>query len=142
MDTYNPQVMINQQLVQFNGPHQPTITNNRVYVPVDFFEHSSIQANVFEHMNEGEVYSSLGNHKILLSIDTNWDSYFYSVGEDDRDNKMEGSWWNSPPFVQGSKLMVPLRIIAERLGVQVQWNTETQTAMLCKDGYSYTDNFW
>ncbi len=41
---------------------------------------------------------------------------------------------DTAPEIINSRTMVPLRYIAERLGAGVEWNANTQTITMIKDG--------
>ncbi len=131
--TLIPNVLIDDQPITFANNHQALLRGNRVYVPIDVFEHPSIQANAWEHPAKEGYTGSLINHKVQLTVDTTRTSYSYRDNETDSDKTMIASWNGSLPFVEENKLMVPLRIIAEHLGIQVKWNKKTNTISLFTD---------
>ncbi len=126
-------VKINEMTVydQLEDPH--VLRKNRLYVPVGFFEHSSIQANIMEDYIDGTYSAILINHKTHLIIDSNLDYYIFSHFNDDNEERAIGKWGDSPPFVDKGKLMIPLRAVAEALGLQVEWDNRTRTATLISD---------
>ncbi|MZP29217.1 hypothetical protein GTO91_05795 [Heliobacterium undosum] len=42
--------------------------------------------------------------------------------------------FDTPPVVENNRLLIPLRSVSESLGATVQWNPETKTATITKDG--------
>jgi hypothetical protein len=128
-----PSLLIDDQPVPYMKNHQAIMRNNRVYVPIGVFEHPSIQANVWVHPNEEEYTGSLINHKVQLTFDTTRTSFSYSDNETDNHKTTIASWNGSTPFVHDKELMVPLRAIAEKLGIQVKWNNKTSVASLTTD---------
>jgi Copper amine oxidase N-terminal domain. len=114
--------------------HKPfLVRDNRLFVPVDFFEHPSIQANTYEVDDEGIFYASLINHRTEVNIHTNWDYFKHKNSDGISDDGEIGEWKDASPIVAKGNLMVPLRTIAETLGLQVEWDITNKTVLLTTD---------
>ena len=118
----------------YDQQYDPSVIHkNRLYVPASFFEHYFIQADINEYFDNGTYYTTIINHKTYLNINSDLDYYGYSYNDSEDEERMTGKWGESPPIVVKGKLMIPLRTVAEVLGLQVEWDNHTRTASLISD---------
>lgn len=132
-----PRIKINGQSVQVNPQHPATFRQNLIYVPVDFFEHPSLQLSVFAFQVQDGIHADLLNSKTKITLNTSQASYTYGnfktsdsfgIGE-----TKTASWEGEGPYTDGNKLMVPLKEISERMGISVKWDKQSKTALLITD---------
>jgi len=126
-----PSITINGKAISFPVA-QPTLLGGKMYVPVDLFEHTEIQADIFEFIDTDYTKAIISHFNETISIYTNRDHYMLLKVDD-----MELSTWialkSSSPYLFEDTLMVPLRIIAEQIGISVGWDVATRTAILTTD---------
>lgn len=124
-------ITINEMPADDQRNHPALLRNNRLYVPASFFEHYAIQADTSEGYDDGNYYVTLINQKSFVTITSNFDDYV--AIDNENEERATGKWGDSPPFVDQGKLMIPLRTVAEILGLQVEWDPHTRTASLISD---------
>ncbi|MCR8656620.1 copper amine oxidase N-terminal domain-containing protein [Paenibacillus endoradicis] len=128
-----PSVTINGQLITLQGP-LPTLVKGKTYVPAQLFEHPDIQAEINEFLFEDDSSVSILYFNGNLSITPDSSEYWvqdYNDADDGSYTKIE--WKSRPPFLLENDLMVPMREVAERIGISVDWDVTTRTAMLTTD---------
>jgi len=128
-----PSVTINGQLITLHGP-QPTLVKGRTYVPAQLFEHPDIQADINEFLFEDDSSVSILYFNGNLSITPDSNEYWVQDYKDNDDGSYKNiEWQSSPPYLLENDIMVPLREVAERIGISVDWDVATKTAILTTD---------
>lgn len=134
---YTPQIKINGQSVRVNPHHPAALRQNKVFVPIDFFEHPSLQLSVFVFRVEDGIHADLLNPKTKITLNTSQASYTYgnfrtsdSFGIEEMKTTI---WEGEGPYTDGNKLMVPLKEISERMGIRVKWDKQSNTVLLTTD---------
>ncbi|MFC7148033.1 stalk domain-containing protein [Cohnella cellulosilytica] len=127
-------VAVNGEYVEFPESLSATIIDGRVFVPIRLVQHSQIQADyLFGQERNGLFYLSVkgplnyitlafGNGVKMLRI-SDYDS------EDSRQEELGGA----VPYIQGEEAMVPLRVLGEAMGLDVEWDNEAKVARLETD---------
>jgi hypothetical protein len=78
------------------------------------------------------IYNT-GDYGIVLSDDLL--KLKFEVGSNDYLNNQQNLSNDVAPFISAEgRTMIPIRVIAEALGAQVQWNQETRTAIIADNG--------
>jgi hypothetical protein len=111
-------VTINGQPVTFDQP--PVERAGRVFVPLrGIFERMGASV-VYQH---GVINATSGNRAITLHI-----------GSTQATVNGQSQYLDSPPFVIGSRTLVPLRFIAQALGASVEWQQANNTVAITGSG--------
>jgi len=112
-------VLINGEKIEFDQP--PVIINDRVMVPF---------RKIFEALDaevewDGENQTVTGRKQgIVIRLNIGMDSAFV----DGRKKSMDVA-----PIIENGRTLVPVRFIAESLGVKVDWDADTRTVIIQKD---------
>jgi hypothetical protein len=105
------QVVVNGQAVNFDQP--PVERAGRVFVPL---------RGVFEMLGASVVYQNgqinATGHGRTISL---------QIGSTQALVNGQPQYMDVPPFVIGSRTLVPLRFIAQALGAAVEWNPNSST---------------
>jgi len=128
-----PSVTINGMNVSFQGP-LPALVDGTTYVTTQLFEHPDIQADITEFL--GSKYPTVYFSHFNGALDVYQDSSKYRFIDFNVDAEESESLidWKSPsPYLSEGDIMVPLRAIAERIGISVGWDVTTSTATLTTD---------
>ncbi|MHA7963222.1 copper amine oxidase N-terminal domain-containing protein [Paenibacillus sp. CAU 1782] len=130
---HNPSITINGKNITFEGP-LPALVNGKTYVPVQLFEHAEIQANIWEFLNGKDPNLTISYSNESLNVYLDRREYMVYTYMPDGERKQTPMEWSSPaPYLLDGDIMVPLRWIAERMGITVEWNAQTSTAILTTD---------
>lgn len=110
----NVTVIVNGQTMSFDQP--PIEQAGRVYVPL---------RGIFQQLGASVVYQ---NGTINATGDGR--NVTLHIGSSDATVNGQTQTLSSPPFVQGSRTLVPLRFVAQALGAAVDWNNNTSTVTI------------
>ena len=111
-------VIVNGAQMNFDQP--PIEQGGRVYVPL---------RGVFEQLGASVVYQ---NGTINATGDGR--TIQLHIGSNQAEVNGQSQTLDSPPFVQGSRTLVPLRFVAQALGASVDWNNNTSTVTITGGG--------
>ncbi len=111
-------VVVNGNTMQFDQP--PLEQAGRVFVPL---------RGVFEQLGASVVYQ---NGQINATGDGR--NVALQIGSTNATVNGQPQTLDSPPFVQGSRTLVPLRFVAQALGANVDWNNNTSTVTITGGG--------
>jgi hypothetical protein len=117
-------VVVNGNAMQFDQP--PVEQAGRVYVPL---------RGIFEQLGASVVYQ---NGQINATGDGR--NVSLQIGSTNATVNGQQQTLDSPPFVEGSRTLVPLRFVAQALGANVDWNNNTSTVTITGDGYRGGNN--
>ncbi len=107
-------VVVNGNTMQFDQP--PVEQAGRVFVPLrGIFE--QLGASVV--YQNGQINATGRGHNVALQI-----------GSTNATVNGQTQTLDSPPFVEGSRTLVPLRFVAQALGANVDWNNNTSTVTI------------
>jgi hypothetical protein len=107
-------VVVNGQQMNFDQP--PVEQAGRVYVPL---------RGIFEQLGASVVYQNG-----TINATDNRRNISLHIGSNQATVDGQQVVISSPPFVQGSRTLVPLRFIAQSLGAAVDWNNNTDTVTI------------
>ena len=111
-------VVVNGNTMQFDQP--PVEQGGRVFVPL---------RGIFEQLGATVVYQ---NGTINATGDGR--NVSLHIGSTDATVNGQPQTLDSPPFVEGSRTLVPLRFVAQALGANVDWNNNTSTVTITGGG--------
>jgi Copper amine oxidase N-terminal domain len=111
-------VVVNGQAMQFDQP--PLEQAGRVYVPL---------RGIFERLGASVVYQNG-----IINATGGGRNISLHIGSNQAQVNGQPQLLDSPPFVQGSRTLVPLRFIAQSLGAAVAWNNNTDTVTITGGG--------
>ena len=111
-------VVVNGSPMQFDQP--PLEQGGRVFVPL---------RGIFEQLGASVVYQ---NGQINATGDGR--NVSLQIGSTNATINGQTQTLDSPPFVQGSRTLVPLRFVAQALGANVDWNNNTSTVTITGGG--------
>jgi Copper amine oxidase N-terminal domain len=112
-------VIVNGQQMTFDQP--PIEQTGRIFVPL---------RGIFEQLGASVVYQ---NGTINATGDGRTVSL--QIGSNQAVVNGQTQTLDSPPFVQGSRTLVPLRFVAQALGANVDWNNSNSTVTITGSGY-------
>lgn len=117
-------VTVNGQVMAFDQP--PVMRNNRVFVPM---------RAIFERLGSTVVYSN-GN----INSQGNGRSVHLVIGSTQASVNGQPVTMDVAPFTVAGRTEVPLRFVAQALGANVDWNSNTETVAITTGGgsVSYT----
>ncbi len=117
-------VTVNGQAMSFDQP--PVMRNNRVFVPM---------RAIFERLGSSVVYSN-GN----INSQGNGRSVHLVIGSTQASVNGQPITMDVAPFTVAGRTEVPLRFVAQALGANVNWNSNSQTVAITTSGgsVSYT----
>ncbi|GGD86603.1 stalk domain-containing protein [Paenibacillus nasutitermitis] len=120
---------INGEPVEISGISVVWGAGNRLYAPLELFNHPDIQAefSIWED-DKGNRDLAIYNYRTSLSLRVG-ESFYSSTGTDS-DTPESGDLGDTVPFEQNRNVLVPLRFVAERLGLSVNWNVSTNAVNL------------
>lgn len=107
-------VIVNGSRMNFDQP--PVEQAGRVFVPL---------RGVFEQLGASVVYQ---NGTINATGDGR--NVSLQIGSTQATVDGQSQTLDSPPFVEGSRTLVPLRFVAQALGASVDWNNNTSTVTI------------
>lgn len=107
-------VVVNGSPMQFDQP--PVEQAGRVFVPL---------RGIFEQLGASVVYQ---NGQINATGDGR--NISLQIGSTNATVNGQSQTLDSPPFVEGSRTLVPLRFVAQALGANVDWNNSTSTVTI------------
>lgn len=111
-------VVVNGSTMQFDQP--PLEQAGRVFVPL---------RGIFEQLGASVVYQ---NGQINATGDGR--NVALQIGSTNATVNGQTQTLDSPPFVEGSRTLVPLRFVAQALGANVDWNNNTSTVTITGGG--------
>jgi hypothetical protein len=111
-------VVVNGNTMQFDQP--PVEQAGRVFVPL---------RGIFEQLGASVVYQ---NGQINATGDGR--NIALQIGSTNATVNGQTQTLDSPPFVEGSRTLVPLRFVAQALGANVDWNNNTSTVTITGGG--------
>jgi hypothetical protein len=119
-------VIVNGSRMNFDQP--PLEQAGRVFVPL---------RGVFEQLGASVVYQ---NGTINATGDGR--NVSLQIGSNQATVDGQSQTLDSPPFVEGSRTLVPLRFVAQALGASVDWNNDTSTVTINggRNGDSHGNN--
>ena len=112
-------VIVNGNTMQFDQP--PLEQAGRVFVPL---------RGIFEQLGASVVYQNG-----TINATGNGRNISLQIGSTNATVNGQSQTLDSPPFVQGSRTLVPLRFVAQALGANVDWNNNTSTVSITGSGY-------
>jgi Copper amine oxidase N-terminal domain len=112
-------VIVNGNTMQFDQP--PIEQAGRIFVPL---------RGVFEQLGASVVYQNG-----TINATGNGRNISLQIGSTNATINGQPQTLDSPPFVQGSRTLVPLRFVAQALGANVDWNNGTSTVTITSGGY-------
>ncbi|HTZ54936.1 MAG TPA: copper amine oxidase N-terminal domain-containing protein [Candidatus Acidoferrum sp.] len=112
-------VIVNGSTMQFDQP--PVEQAGRVFVPL---------RSIFEQLGASVVYQ---NGQINATGDGR--NVSLQIGSTNATVNGQSQTLDSPPFVEGSRTLVPLRFVAQALGANVDWNNNTSTVTITGSGH-------
>lgn len=120
----NVTVTVNGQAMSFDQP--PIMRNGRVFVPM---------RAIFERLGSTVVYSN-GN----INAQGNGKAVHLTIGSTDASVNGNHFTMDVAPFTIAGRTLVPLRFVAQSLGANVNWNSNTSTVAIVTGGgnVSYT----
>ncbi len=107
-------VIVNGSRMNFDQP--PIEQAGRVFVPL---------RGIFEQLGASVVYQ---NGTINATGDGR--NVSLQIGSNQATVDGQSQTLDSPPFVEGSRTLVPLRFVAQALGAPVDWNNNTSTVTI------------
>lgn len=107
-------VVVNGQTMSFDQP--PIEQAGRVYVPL---------RGIFEQLGASVVYQNG-----TINATSAGRAITLHIGSNQATVNGQTVTLDSPPFVQGSRTLVPLRFVAQSLGAAVNWNNNTDTVTI------------
>ena len=107
-------VVVNGQTMNFDQP--PIEQAGRVYVPL---------RGIFEQLGASVVYQNG-----TINATSRGRDITLHIGSNQATVSGQTVTLDSPPFVQGSRTLVPLRFVAQSLGASVDWNNNTDTVTI------------
>lgn len=117
-------VTLNGKPIEFDVPAQ--IINDRTMVPMrKIFESLGAEVNWIEEQ-EG-IVAAKGGRLIVLKIGSN-----IMLLADIEQNLNTRISLDVPPMLVNDRTLVPVRAVSEGLGVQVDWDEESQTVILTR----------
>lgn len=121
-DDQGIRVMVNRQVVDFNGPG-PIMVGDHVFVPVrGVFEQMS--GYVQWHADDQVIHGFRpGGHEFRIQIGSN------SATVNGVDETLD-----TPPILRDGTTYVPLRFASEALGAHVRWHPDTNTVAIWTNG--------
>ena len=112
-------VIVNGNTMSFDQP--PIEQGGRVFVPL---------RGVFEQLGASVVYQNG-----TINATGNGRTISLHIGSNQATVNGQPQTLDSPPFVEGSRTLVPLRFVAQALGASVDWNNNTSTVTINGGGY-------
>lgn len=107
-------VVVNGQTMNF--PQPPVEQAGRVFVPL---------RGIFEQLGASVVYQDGA-----INATGNGRNVSLHIGSTQATVNGQPETLDSPPFIEGSTTLVPLRFIAQALGARVDWNNNTSTVAI------------
>jgi hypothetical protein len=114
-------VVVNGNRMQFDQP--PIEQAGRVFVPL---------RGIFEQLGATVVYQNG-----TINATGNGRNISLQIGSTNATVNGQTQILDSPPFVQGSRTLVPLRFVAQALGANVDWNNSTSTVYIHGGGGNF-----
>src|SRR5579883_2114855 len=114
----NVTVVVNGQVMAFDQP--PVMRSSRVFVPM---------RAIFERLGSTVVYAN-GN----INAQGNGRSVHLSIGSRQVMINGQNSSMDVAPFEVAGRTEVPLRFVAQALGANVNWNSNTSTVYIATSG--------
>ncbi|WP_239618570.1 copper amine oxidase N-terminal domain-containing protein [Cohnella mopanensis] len=124
-------VTINNERVLFQDSLPAVVKNGRIFVPIRIFEHSQIQGQYLTTKGRSEI--SIYNHNAQINMAIGEETYRYRQVDGNRDITSTRDLKGAPPYLQDQEAMIPLRPVAEALGIEVKWNNQTKSVALGTD---------
>jgi hypothetical protein len=112
-------VIVNGNTMNFDQP--PVEQAGRVFVPL---------RGVFEQLGASVVYQNG-----TINATGRGRTVSLQIGSTQATVDGQPQTLDSPPFVEGSRTLVPLRFVAQALGASVDWNNNTSTVVISDTGY-------
>lgn len=129
---FQPSISINGNSIHFDTA-LPELLDGRLYVNAQFFEHPEIQASVYKFLDQD--YSKVSIYHTNGWFHINVDSSVYQFNDNSSIDSLynQKEWTTSLPYLAEGDIMVPLRSIAEDIGITVRWDQQSKTTMLVTD---------
>jgi len=124
-------VKVGEQLITFPQAYPAVIRQDRLFVPIRFFEHAGIQAQVSAYDATGEADLLIKNFRSSIQMKIGQETYRYFLYKDEQNYNRTASGMS--PYWEGGQPMVPLRPVAEALGLEVSWDSKDRAAVLLAD---------
>lgn len=127
-------VTLNGKQISFDQP--PVIIDGRILVPIravceklgaDVYWHEPSQA-ILVVKNEIKLALSVGENQMVKFTVGSFSEYLEKA--EDINFKPEEVYLDVPPQIIGDRTLLPIRVICEALGAQVDWNGETNTVTI------------
>ncbi|TYP74544.1 copper amine oxidase-like protein [Paenibacillus methanolicus] len=103
---------------------------NRLHVPISLFNHNQIQAQYNYYVYKGEAQIGVYNDLAGIDMILGQSIYFYYSWDDEG---KQVDLQNVVPYLDHNQIMVPLRFVAEILGIHVKWEASSSTVSLVTD---------
>lgn len=131
--TPSPQakVKVGGELAVFPAAYPAVIRGDRLFVPIRFFEHAGIQAQVSSYEATGEADLLIKNFRASIQLKIGQETYRYFLYKDEQNYTKTAA--GMAPYLEDGLPMVPLRPIAEALGLEVSWDSADRAALLLAD---------
>ncbi len=131
VQTSPAKVKIGGELVAFPQAYPAVIRQDRLFVPIRFFEHAGIQAQVSSYDATGEADLLIKNFRSSIQMKIGQETYRYFLYKDEQNFTRTAAGMS--PYWEGGQPMVPLRPVAEALGLEVSWDSKDRAAVLLTD---------
>lgn len=131
VQTTKAKVKIGQELISFPEAHPAVIRQDRLFVPIRFFEHAGIQAQVSSYDTTGDADLLIKNFRSSIQMKIGQENYRYFQYKNEQNYTRSAA--GMAPYLEGGQPMVPLRPVAEALGLEVTWDSTDRAAVLLAD---------
>jgi hypothetical protein len=119
IDINPPYVKLNNEILGFDVP--PVLEDDRTLVPMRF---------LFEKMGETVTWESYTQTATVNAQDG--DTISFSIDDNTAKVNNQTKTMDVPARLINEKTLVPLRFLSENLGYNVEWDDETNTAIITK----------
>ncbi len=127
-------IVLNGTKLEFDQP--PVMCNDRILVPMrKIFEELGYNVEYYVEIDEGEEIITIKSKKSSseLFFSRLWyGDWLYSVNLNGEyvNGTLSTQKGDTPPIIINNRTLVPVRLVAEALGTDVEWYNETQTVII------------
>lgn len=139
-ETGNYSVILNNEKLEFD--QQPIMCGNRILVPLrKIFEQLGATFDYYKeidrtpgHISSELIFIKAKIEHLELRLNFTWQGYWeymiYSGGNLIKREYLVGESGYISPIIINGRTLVPVRLVSEALGADVDWNDETQTVII------------
>ncbi|WP_182302572.1 stalk domain-containing protein [Cohnella cholangitidis] len=128
----SPLIALNNESVSLPSAIPAEVSKGRAFVPVRFFQHPQIQGDYIFSEDKGTYYLLIDNHAAEVNLIFGKGAPLFRITDSEgKDSLVHDT--NALPYLHGEEPMVPLRLIAEALGLQVKWDNQAKSVILETD---------